>query len=462
MASRSSAGVGVGVTIAILGVACLGLFILTIVFYSKFQAAQTRNQQADADLREIVTAGERQTPQVRAIVDRARQKAPAESAVTYLRESLRTMSDMAIGTKTDDIEQVRRRLAGVQGLGNQSLVAFVETQRRQVEAAESRLSEAEAARATALKDRENEANRVQALRTAHASTVASLEDKIGSYRSEIDQYRDEINVLRREMDARVERIAQAFESEKATLNGEIARLRDSNTLLSDELDKLRSERNRDIFRGDDERTLVDGEVIGLDSSGEKVYINRGKAHRVVLGLSFAVYSDIAELRPDASGGFARGKADLEVIKVDEFSSTCRVVRSTRGLPIVRGDLLVNPVYDPKKVYKFLVYGNFDANADGRATELERDDIRALIRDWGGTTVDSLVEGIDFLILGERPTLPPPPKASDRIEIQEAYIRLVGIAREYDRLFEQATATSIPVLNQNRLYTLIGKSGGSVK
>ena len=38
MASRSSAGIGVGITITILGVACLTLFILTIVFLSKYQA----------------------------------------------------------------------------------------------------------------------------------------------------------------------------------------------------------------------------------------------------------------------------------------------------------------------------------------------------------------------------------------------------------------------------------------
>lgn len=462
MASRSSAGVGVGVTIAILGVACLGLFILTIVFLSKFQAAERRNQQADADLREFVTAGERQTPQVRAVVDRARQQAPAQSAVTYLRESLRTLSDRAIGAKTDDVGQVVARLDNVQGLGSQSLLAFIEVKQRAVEDAESRLAAAEAARDTALRDRENEANRVQNLRASHAATITSLEDQINAYRAEIDTYRDEINVLRGEMDARVDRISQAFEGEKATLNAEIARLRDSNTLLADELEKLRSERNRDIFRGDDERTLVDGEIIGVDPNGDNVYINRGRNDKVVLGLSFSVYADAAELRPDASGNLARGKADLEVIKVDESSSTCRIVRSTRGLPVVRGDLIVNPIYDPKKVYKFLVYGNFDSNGDGRADELERHDIGALIEQWGGATVDQLVDGIDFLVLGERPVVPPPPKASDPIYVQEAYIRIVGFAREYDRLFEQATATSIPVLNQNRLYTLIGKSSSPIR
>jgi len=36
-----------------------------------------------------------------------------------------------------------------------------------------------------------------------------------------------------------------------------------------------------------------------------------------------------------------------------------------------------------------------------------------------------------------------------------YIRLNRIVQEYDRIFQQAAATSIPVLNQNRLATLTG-------
>jgi hypothetical protein len=41
-----------------------------------------------------------------------------------------------------------------------------------------------------------------------------------------------------------------------------------------------------------------------------------------------------------------------------------------------------------------------------------------------------------------------------------YIRLDTLAQRYDRLLEQATSTSMPILNENRLYTLIGRRAGS--
>ena len=42
-----------------------------------------------------------------------------------------------------------------------------------------------------------------------------------------------------------------------------------------------------------------------------------------------------------------------------------------------------------------------------------------------------------------------------IESIEFFISLKRQALRYDELFEKAQATSIPVLNQNRLYTLTG-------
>jgi hypothetical protein len=177
----------------------------------------------------------------------------------------------------------------------------------------------------------------------------------------------------------------------------------------------------------------------------------------VLGMTFSVYSDKSQIRPDADGNYPRGKATLEVINVGESSSTCRITSEARGNPVVKGDVIANPIYDPNKTYKFVVFGNFDANRDGAATALERQDINAMIESWGGKVADDLTGDVDFLVLGERPILPPRPSAESPFEIVQEFIRRQRDVERYDQLSARATATSIPILTENRLYTLVGKT-----
>ena len=165
-----------------------------------------------------------------------------------------------------------------------------------------------------------------------------------------------------------------------------------------------------MYKGADEAALVDGTVIGANGSDRQAFISIGDKQKVVLGMTFSVYSDKTQIRPDADGNYPRGKATLEVINVGESSSTCRITSEARGNPVVKGDVIANPIYDPNKTYKFVVFGNFDANRDGTATALERREINAMIESWGGKVVDDLTGDVDFLVLGERPILPPRPSA----------------------------------------------------
>jgi hypothetical protein len=63
--------------------------------------------------------------------------------------------------------------------------------------------------------------------------------------------------------------------------------------------------------------------------------------------------------------------------------------------------------------------------------------------------------VDFIVLGERPVLPPEPSPNAELVYVQQWVALKRNALKYDELLSQAIATSIPVLNQNRLYTLTG-------
>jgi hypothetical protein len=71
-------------------------------------------------------------------------------------------------------------------------------------------------------------------------------------------------------------------------------------------------------------------------------------------------------------------------------------------------------------------------------------------------IDTLAGNVDFLVLGERPILPPKPTPESPVEVIREYMRLNSLVEQYDRFLEQAQSTSVPILNQNRLFTLIGR------
>ena len=62
---------------------------------------------------------------------------------------------------------------------------------------------------------------------------------------------------------------------------------------------------------------------------------------------------------------------------------------------------------------------------------------------------------DFVVLGEKPILPPAPGPGAPVSVIQEYVRLQQEIARYDDLLFSAQDTSMPVLNQNRLRTLIG-------
>src|SRR5262249_34203630 len=152
-----------------------------------------------------------------------------------------------------------------------------------------------------------------------------------------------------------------------------------NLQLKDRLSKLQAAKSDTIMKPAAEFSLVDGDIIGLTQGANQVTISRGRKDKIILGMSFAVYSDASAIKPDAkTGEYPRPKATTEVISIGDASSTCRITSETKGNPVVKGDVVANAIYDPNKVYTFLVYGNFDPSGAGVPGPAGAADIRAMI------------------------------------------------------------------------------------
>ncbi len=172
-----------------------------------------------------------------------------------------------------------------------------------------------------------------------------------------------------------------------------------------------SQRSSDINQKEDHiRTLLEielrwltelkptGTVVETVPNDRTLVIDLGAKDRVFAGLLFDVFT------------YERGryiaKGRIEVIDLQDRIATCRVLSETDGRrrPLAPGDLIGNPVFDPKRSPVFVLAGEFK--------QYNAEDLAAFIRATGGVISETLQPGCDFLIAGDR---------SERIQ---------DIAREY--------------------------------
>jgi hypothetical protein len=461
MAARTSTGIGVGITVTLLAVVSLALFVTTVVFYSQRQAAQTKLTELQATADDFVREAERSRDDVQQLRSAAQRQ--RQSVVGYLSAQRRDILGAVTGNPSTSYDDFQKQLAGFKNSEsdpNPILMNLIRDTRLELGAEKKARQDADAAFARAQQDRANEVARVKAIEDAHKATLESLNKQLDTYKGEIDAAMAEVQTAKNEAQAFADKTRAEAEDRIAALNAQIAEKEREVLLARDTISRLQGELKGRTFKSTEEFALVDGQIIGLEAASNSVYINLGRRQKVRIGMTFEVYSDAAAIRADErTGDYPAGKATIEVTNIDENSSTCRIVQEKKGNPVVRGDVVANAVFDPNKVYTLLIYGNFDANGDGIATAQEHLDIRALVEGWGGKVADELTGSVDFLVLGQKPTLPPEPPPGAPVAVIDEYLRLKQISDKYDELFRRASETSIPVLNENRLYTLIGKRYG---
>jgi len=455
MAGRTSTSFGVAATITILGILSLGFFVTTAVFFNKFYERQRTVETLQSDQSKVVRADERNRDDVTALLKEAEKD--KKSLVGFLVDSQSAVMTRVTGAKRDTITELNKKLEGVTGAETAAMLVLINDRDAKIASLESNLQSAEAARQQAQADRQNEVDRVKGIEQNHQATVDALNKEVGTYKSEVEVYRQGADGYKAKIDAALEKERTEAAEARKRIETQLAKVSEEKLIVEGQLAALRGLKNVEAFRGRAESTLVDGEVIAVDGGARSAIISIGGREKVMLGMTFAVYGDSNSITPDSNGRYPAGKATLEVISIDSTSASCRITSEVKGNPIVKGDVIANALFDPSKVYKFVVFGNFDMDRDGVPTPLERNDVEGMIVNWGGKIDPDLSGDADFLILGQRPILPPRPGQDAPFEVVQEFVRRQREVERYDTLVKQAEATSIPVLNENRLYTLIGKT-----
>lgn len=454
MAARTSISPGLGITIGLLGAISLGLFVVTIILYGDNIEYSKKLEDAETNNRDYIREVDKADPAIQTDLNAAKRQ--GVSLVNYLSDSLDKTYQRVTGNGSDRLDELSTKTESVAGASTGSLLGVIRSLESRIASLEREKADAEAARLAAQTNLQREADRVQALQTQQDETVARLQSRIDDLESDAEEYRDGFQSIEQQFAAQLNSERREGEQLEEQLRTQIRGLQQEKLLLEDQVSALQQQGRGEQLKPKEEFALVDGTVANTNPSQNEVFISIGRRQNVILGMTFAIYDDETQIRPDAEGNYPQGKAAVEVVNVGETSSRCRVLFERTGNPVVPGDVIANAAYDPNKVYKFLVAGNFDTNGDGRRTPGEQSEITALVEEWGGTTTDELEGDVDFVVLGEPPVLPPQPNINSPIEIVEMYIRKENELNRYNDLLDKAHRTSIPVLNENRLYTLIGR------
>lgn len=443
-----------GITVGVLGVLSAGLFVGALVLWSGKQASDKALEELKTTSKEVVTNAA--SPEARTLISEAGKT--NKSLLNYLTDANHELATKVSGNGAQTPKQLMDSIKNALGADGTSLIAELDRARATATAEKRRADDADAARKSAEAKLTEAADRINQMEEASKKTIAALNAEIAASKALAETNRTDVTKAMADIIEHEKNIAREAAAEKANLSSQLAKQVEQNKILEAKNRELTQARGKDQLKPTSEFALVDGSVIATDPGDSRVvYINRGQKHHIVLGMTFEVYNDASEIIADSdTGEYRTGKAAVEVIRLDADSSMCRVTRSRGRVNVGKGDVIVNAIYDPAKRYTFLVIGNFDSHGVGSATPEGAADIKALISAWNGKVSDTIRGDLDFLVLGARPVVPPQPPPNAPIPVVQEYLRLDRQARQYDDIFKQAVETSIPVLNHNRLMTLIGQ------
>jgi hypothetical protein len=454
MAGKTSSSVGVGVAVTLLSVTTLGLFVTTAIYFGKYNSQKEEFNKLKNETDQFIKTNERQDGEVQALTADARKA--GKSLVSYMRSRVGGVMKATTGvenTKFDDFDsQVTKLLGGEGG----TLIGAISSRDSQIASLKDEANAADTARRAAIEDLERTRTQVESTQKDLIAENEKLKTQIAGYEAELKNFNAGLGDAQNKMTEGIRALEADAAARVKILDAKITSLERENLVIVEQLAKLRGQQSSEILKSKGEEALVDGEVVGVSPDGREVIISVGADKKVPLGITFAVFGDASQIAvDDRTGEYRRGKATLEVINVGSSTATCRVNSATKGSPVIKGDVIANAVYDPNKTYKFVVYGNFDGNGDGVATPIERADIIAMVEGWGGKVINELAGDVDFLVLGERPILPPRPSDGSPFEVLQNYVKLEAEVAKYDEFYKSAQSTSVPILNQNRFMTLIG-------
>jgi len=423
---------------------------MAVLFYLSADKAQTANTENEQLLDRLVSRAQRNEGRIQQLM----RKAAQQRDVTV------------VGELTDQLDELTTAITGKTTPADQTLEE-VRTLMESVEGAEGLA----AALRSAIDQRDQARQNVQDLNDELASCTQQLKEKedqlaqlIMKQKEQRRDDRQQLVDLQNQLEQReeahekqLEEARQKWQETRAQLDATIAektqqveQLRRRTQALDLQLTEAKRRLQEQEGSGEAALPQPDGQVVNVMREQEFCYINIGKDSNVRAGNTFAVYPSTG-IPEDGSS-----KGRIVVVNPKENVSACRIVEEDPRDPILEGDLVGNVAFDPTRTYRFAVEGYFDLHGTGRASATGAEEIKTLIRRYGGEVTDELDVQTDFLVLGYKPYISEPGRNASPQEIA-AYNARKSTLQSYERAKARALELNIPILSTNKFLSLIGYS-----
>ncbi len=395
--------------------------ILAIVFYTQVSGAREAESAARADLQRIMTSADGNHPVVAA--------AQADGQPGSVTSKLAAL-----------VEDLRSQVNGLQG-EVQTLQGSLAAARTNIETQRAATAQAQASYTAAVDDK-------NALEQELNQQVQALSSKIDAISAENTRLEGLIDTSIDELDATYAQQITGLRDQLAERDSSAADLTTTIGQLQDEIRELRG-----VTVDREAVTLADARIVSQIPDQNKVYLDIGRNQNLSLGMPFKVFDGDELVKIDDPA--AEGKAIVEIINVEANSSIGRIIDRRPRAVINDGDILVNVVYDPNRVFTYHVFGQFDLDYDGEPEERGIDEVKSMINRFGGRLTDELSFSTDYVVLGVDPEFPQTPADElDLIQMREYRVQLENYQAYQDRI-TRAQELGIPVLNQSRFLDLVG-------
>lgn len=430
--ARSGGSPSAAWALTLLGAGFFIFGILAVLFYTQKGGLEEQLESTRTDLESYVSRAEQNSPAV--------QEAKSADARTA------TGQQTVVGVLMARADQARNALVAANQQLDDTRVALENTQ-NQLEISQQALQEAQANAAAAVAGE-------QEARTTFQNQAADLTAKVAAAQQTNEQ-------LQQDLDSMEALLSNDMREARAQMQQTIDELRVANDEADRQLAAALSriaELTADRGIGLAKITNPDARIVSITEQGNQthVYLDIGRNQKLAKGMTFSVFGpdQLIKLEDDAE---LEPKAVIEVFALADNSATARVVQRQRGRRVEVGDAAVNIAFDPNRVFRFFVFGDFDIGDTGTPKAADRDRITSRIRAWDSEVAEDIDYDVDYLVLGKAPELPRELTGSERsdpIRIQE-YNAALRKYNTYTDLLNQAQEYNIPVLNQNRFLDLIG-------
>lgn len=447
MAKARNAGVsGAAVAATILAIFFIFALVAAIIFHTQSTKVRLERDDLATKLAALATPEEQRLP---AIESRIANR-DAGTVIGQFIAEVDALRRFAAADTNVDSANLRKRMDALKV--SSDLLSEVSKLQAELRKAEEKTKLVEGNLAEA-QQRAEEADKARAaLAGQFNSKVEELQGEIAKLQSAMQQYQGTVTQAQGDLEGTIENVRTEMQSKVDEKDTRIVELE---AQLAEE--KRLNDRLRSITRelATDTTIKPDGQIAAMVEKENLVYINLGRKQHVVPGLTFEVFDPGQVIKPDEFSE-VRGKATIEIAKVEPATASARIVRVERGESIKLGDKIVNLAFDPTVTYQFYVYGDFDIDNTGEASLSDRKRIEAMVGKFGAVVAPELSYEVDYLVLGAEPDLPPPlPADTLDPEIIAANVAARRKYEVYQQLVGEAKELRIPVLNQNRFLALVG-------